>query len=137
VLLHDRVGDREPEAGALANLLGREERVEDPLLHVLGTPAVVVDLEDDRRVLRFVPGADDERAAAVRREHRLLGVDDEVEQHLLQLVRVGEHVREAGRERLDDVDVGDALLVGPQGERLAHTWFSRPTCACSAACART
>ena len=38
----------------------------------------------------------------LRRQHRLLGVDDEVEQHLLQLVRVGEHLRQAGGERLDD-----------------------------------
>ena len=46
-----------------------------------------------------VPGADDEHAVAVRRQHRLLGVDHEVEQHLLQLVRVGEHLRQARRER--------------------------------------
>ena len=67
-----------------------------------------------------VPGADDERAAAVRREHRLLGVDDEVQQHLLELVRIGEDLRQAGGERVDDVDVRDALLVRAQRERLAH-----------------
>ena len=66
-----------------------------------------------------VPGADDERAAAVGGEHRLLGVDDEVEQDLLELVRVGEHLRQAGGKRGQHGDVRDALFVGAQRERLA------------------
>ena len=53
-------------------------------------------------------------------EHRLLGVDDQVEQHLLDLMAVGEHLRQAGGERVDDGDVRDALLVGAQRQRLAH-----------------
>ena len=49
VLLHDRVGDGQAEAGALADFLRREERVEDLRLHVVrNARAVVVDLEDDR-----------------------------------------------------------------------------------------
>ena len=67
-----------------------------------------------------VPRADDQDAAAVGRQHRLLGVDDQVQQHLLHLVAVGEHLRQAGGERVDDRDVRDALLVGAQRERLAH-----------------
>ena len=37
------------------------------------------------------------RAAAVRRDHRLFGVDHQVEQHLLDLVRVGKHLRQPRR----------------------------------------
>jgi hypothetical protein len=37
----------------------------------------------------------------VGREHRLLGVDHQVEQHLLHLVAVGEHRRESGGKRVD------------------------------------
>ena len=86
-----------------------------------GTPGpVVVDFEDDRVAIEVVPGADDERAAAVGGEHRLLGVDDQVQQHLLNLVRIGKHLRQPGGERLDDRDVADALLVGAQRQRLAH-----------------
>ena len=120
MLLHDRVGDRQPEAGALADLLGREERIEDARLHVFRhARPVVVHLEDDRVLRQVVPGADDQRAAAVRAEHRLLGVDDQVEQDLLNLVRIGEDARQAGRERLEDVDVAQALLVAAQGQRFA------------------
>ena len=101
VLLDDRVGDGQAEAGALADFLRREERIEDPRLHVLRHPRpVVVDLEDDRVALEIVPGAEDQRAAAVGAEHRLLGVDDQVEQHLLDLVRIGEHLRQARRRAL-------------------------------------
>ena len=56
----------------------------------------------------------------LRADHRLLGVDDQVEQHLLDLVRIGERLRQAGGERFDDRDVADALLVGAQRQRLAH-----------------
>ena len=104
-----------------ADLLGREERIEDLRLQILGDArAIVVDLENDRFLVGIVPGADDEHAPSVRREHRLLRVDDEVEQHLLDLVAVGEHLRQAGGERIDDGDVRDALLVRAQRERFAH-----------------
>ena len=38
MLLHDRVGDRQAEPGALADFLRREERVEDLRLQVVGNP---------------------------------------------------------------------------------------------------
>ena len=56
----------------------------------------------------------------MRVEHRLLGVDDQVQQDLLDLVRIGEDRRQAGGQRLDDRDVGDALFVRAQRQRLAH-----------------
>ena len=70
--------------------------------------------------MRIVPGAHDEHAAPVGREHGLFGVDDQVEQHLLYLLTVCEYVRKTRRERDDDGDVGDALLVGPQRQRFTH-----------------
>ena len=82
--------------------------------------AVVVDLEDDRLSLDVVPAAYDERATAIRREHRLLRVDDEIQQDLLNLVRIGEDLGQSRRERIDDGDVRDALLVRSQREGLAH-----------------
>ena len=98
VLLDDRVGDGQAEARALADFLRREERIEDARLHVLRhARPVVVHFEDDGVAVEVVPAAQDERAAAVGREHRLLGVDDQVEQHLLELVRIGEGERQARR----------------------------------------
>ena len=58
---------------------------------------IVVDLEHDQLAVGVVPRADDQRASAVRGQHRLLGVDDQIQQHLLNLMRVGENRRQARR----------------------------------------
>ena len=58
------------------------------LLRYAGT--IIGHLEDHRLALEVMPGADDQRAAPVSPDHGLLGVDDQVEQHLLDLVRVGD-----------------------------------------------
>ena len=121
MLLGDRVRHRQSQAGALADGLGREERIEDFRLHFLGHAGpVVVDLEDDGVAVGIVPRPQDQGAAAVRVEHGLLGVHDQVEENLLDLVRIGEHRRQARGQRFENRDVGDALFVGAQGERLAH-----------------
>src|SRR3954463_13477540 len=47
VLLHDAVGNREPQPGALADFLGREERIVDPRQLLRGNAgARVADLHD-------------------------------------------------------------------------------------------
>ena len=121
VLLHDGVRDGQPEARALAHFFRREEGVEDLRLHVRrDSRAIVVDLEDDRLVARVVPRADDQNASAVGRQHGLLRVDHQVQQHLLYLVPVGKHHRQACCQRVDHRDVGDALFVRSKAERLAH-----------------
>ncbi len=43
MLLHDAVGDRQPETGSLAVLLRREERIEDALEALLVHALAVVD----------------------------------------------------------------------------------------------
>ena len=90
-------------------------------LHLLRDAGpVVVDLENHGVTIGVVPGADDERAAAVRAEHGLLRVDDQVQQHLLNLVRIRKHFRQSRGERLENVDVADALFVRAKRQRLAN-----------------
>ncbi len=121
MLLHDGIGDRQPEPGPLADLFRREKRVEDLRLKIVrNSRSVVVDLENHAVVFDALPAADDEDAAAVGRQHRLLGVDHEIEQHLLDLVAVGEDLRQPGRERVEDIDVGHPLFVRAQRERFAR-----------------
>ena len=80
MLLDDRVGDRQPEACPLANLLRGEERIEDPRLHVFRhAGSIVADVEHDGLPLEVMPRVEHERAAPVRRNHGLLGVDDQIE----------------------------------------------------------
>ena len=121
MLLDDRIRDGQPQAGSLPHLFRREKRIENPRLHVVGhARTVVVHFEHDRVAVGVVPRAHDQRAAAVRADHGLFGIDDEIQQHLLNLVRVREHLRQAGRQRLEDVDVAQPLLVRAQRERFPH-----------------
>jgi hypothetical protein len=121
MFLDDRVGDRQPQTRSLADFFRREKRIEDLRLDLLrNSRAVIVDFENDRLVFGVVPRTGDEDAAAVRGEHRLLGVDDEVQQDLLELVRIGEDERQSRGERFVDGDVVQSLLVRTQRERLAH-----------------
>ena len=120
MLLHNRIGHRQAESGPLAHFLGGEERVEDLRLQVVGNAgAIVVDFEHDRFLPRVVPRPHHERAASVRGKHRLFGIHDQIQQHLLDLMAIGEDLRQPGGERLDDGHVVDALLIGAEGERFA------------------
>jgi hypothetical protein len=80
-----------PRAGAWTRMRPRrEERVEDLAPGLLRNPRpVVADLQGDRLPLMIVPRPDDHGAAAVRPDHRLFRIDHEVEQHLLDLLRIG------------------------------------------------
>ena len=53
-------------------------------------------------------------------EHRVLGVDDQVQQHLLDLMPVGEDLRQRVGERKRDGDVAGARFVRAERERFAN-----------------
>ena len=111
-LLDDPVGAREPQAGALADALRREERLEDPVGHSRCHPATrVLDGEDDVRAGREIAeivGEDlgvaspDRQRAAVG--HRVARVQGEVEQHLLHLAGIGLNRIQPGLEHRHQLD---------------------------------
>ena len=81
MFLDDGVGDGQAEPGAFADVLGREKRIEDLRLDIFRHARPVVgDFEHDGVAIEVVPRADDEHPAAVSGDHRLFGVDDQVEQ---------------------------------------------------------
>src|SRR6185503_6139646 len=97
VALDDAVRDPEAESGALLRLR-REERLEDPRLRLLiHAHAAVLHLDAhgvERHAalgLDVVARRDAERAAL---GHRLGRVEEQIEQHLLQLVRRGADLRQ-------------------------------------------
>ena len=122
VLLHDRVGDRQAEAGALADFLRREERIEDLRLQIVGNArAVVVDFEDDRL-------AAPRRARCGRRAMPRPFADSIACSALMTRFSStcctwwpsANTCGRPGGERVDDGDVRDALLVRAQRQRFAH-----------------
>ena len=120
VLLDDLPAHTQPQAGAavavLVGQLGREERLEDLPQVLRGDPGTRVgDLDLDR--VAVVALADFEpQAAAV--EHRLAGVDDEVQDDLLDLPR-HDHGRRPALEALLDLDAVLAqVLLGENQDLL-------------------
>ena len=119
---------REPEPGAAAGLLGREERLEHASQHVVRHAAAGVGHGDghersgDRGVVRDVPagqaraaGRDGDRPAV---GHRIARVDGEVDDGLLQLARVDPRDQRVGR--LPDVDDDVAEQAVEHGLERVH-----------------
>ena len=92
VLLHDAVGDRQAEAGALADLLGREERIVDAR-QLLGRNARARCRRSRRRPSAPSARGHDRQPAALG--HRVARVQEQVQEHLLQLVLDALHDRPA------------------------------------------
>ena len=99
VRLDDAVADREAKAGAFANGLGREERLKELGL-VLGrhTRAAVLHLET-AAIRRARSTRMSMRCRRQMPQHRLFGIDHEVQDHLLQLGEHREHDGIADRRR--------------------------------------
>jgi hypothetical protein len=115
-LLDDAVARREPEPGSLPALLRREERLEKPRLDLLGDPdARVADCHADvrtglsghvragKRLVQVGVGGLDRKDSAGR--HRVAGVQDEIQDGLLDLPGVGLDLPEVGRLARLQLDV--------------------------------
>ena len=125
-LLDDAVDHRQAEAGALADLLGGEERLENLRAHV-GRDAVSVVLDfdqhiigrSDRHLLQAAAFGGGKVARAQRDPaalaHRVARVDDEVDDHLLELVEVGLHQPEIAA--VHDIEL-DRLANQPAQQHL-------------------
>src|ERR1035441_7103952 len=109
-LLDDALNGGESEAGAVADLLGGEEGLEDValsfLVHAL---TVVAEGEADVLSVRQVHG--EPRAAfdvggfdgqPTARRHGIAGIDGEIDENLVHLPGIGENVPQAvGKRRMD------------------------------------
>ncbi len=81
---HYSIGNRQTESRSLADLLGAEERVEDPIGELLGNPRSVVG-NGDYQHIPVSPGGDRQPLASRLIVKRMLGIVDEVQEYLLQL----------------------------------------------------
>src|SRR2546423_11725917 len=118
MLPDDAKRDRQPQAGARAGRLGREEGVENPLDQICRNPAPRI-LDLDAHGVTATPRADGEAVVvAVALFHRLFGVGDEVEEYLLELVRIRHRVRQRLVVFAAHVDAADPQLVAAELERI-------------------
>ena len=117
MLLDHALAQGQPEPGAFALRLGREEGLEDPCLDLGGNAGPRVDhLEEE--ALALEPRPDGDPAIRVHVAHRLVRVRHEVDDHLMKLVTVGPHHRKILGQLQRDLDIVGAELVAEQLDRL-------------------
>ena len=109
----DALNDVEAETGAFADRLGREERLEDPRLHVGGNADAVVDDAHDRRAT--VAGGLDPQHAMIR--HRVDRVVGQIGPDLIELAGKRAHRRQIGRVVALERDVLAFELVAEHHQR--------------------
>src|SRR5277367_1825006 len=117
------LAQRQPESHARACGLGGEEWVEYPLqMLARNANAVVDDLNENPP--RFVGALSGPLILRDHFDHRAFGrrgvggVEQQVEQHLLNFVVVGIRAPEIGSEDRFDADAAEAFVVGYQPQRL-------------------
>ena len=86
MFLDDSVGDRQAETGTLADFLGREERIVDSR-DVFGADSRSRVLDPDEKLGIARVGTDPEGSSP---RHGVLGVQEQVQENLLQLTGVAE-----------------------------------------------
>ena len=119
VVLDDLPTDGQAESGALLVALRGEERLEDATEVARRDPRpIVADGDDDPLGADAEVGGHGERPAPARLAHGLHRVEQQVDEHLLELVGVGHDRRELGREVAHHGDVGAPELVDLQLQRL-------------------
>ena len=105
VLLDDSVGNGEAQARSATDFLGREERVEDPRQHFSrnAVPAVA-DCRDHPSALAVRPYADENACRPIAGARGMFGVDEDVEESLVQQQRITADWRQIARVFSDDLD---------------------------------
>ena len=92
---HDPVAERQPDAGARADVLGREQRLEDAGLQLLrDAGAVVGDPELDELPELQMPRLDGQSPRPIDLVEGVFRVHDQVGHHLSELVGVHHHRRQ-------------------------------------------
>src|SRR5678815_1383828 len=117
VILDDPIAHRQAEAGALPRGLGREEGLEAAPLYV-GRNSRTAIAHADLNLARRRRGTDAQYAALLA--HRLLCIDGQIEQHLLELIGVADDTRQAGRQRALDAHAMKRQLMVDDGQRVLH-----------------
>ena len=111
MLLDDAVGHGQAQTGALAHRLGGEEGIEDARLDGLrDAVAAVAHLDAHQAPIPVHTGAQQQFAAALGL-HGVVGVVDQVDDHLAQLFRVADDERQVRGQVQAQLDVAQVEIV--------------------------
>src|SRR5579859_674304 len=111
MLTQNPIADTQSQTGALADLFCREKWIEDAFR--MDYPLAVIGECDLVHAAALMAG-DGDAARPVAVTHSIIGVVEDVEDYLLQLVRIADDLRQVGLQFLADLDVVAAEIVGAQ-----------------------
>jgi hypothetical protein len=100
VLLDDAITDAEAKPRALSHLFGGKERIEN--LVGMRNPVAVIG-KRDLNCVSGLGGHDFNASGTADFMHGVIGVVENVEEHLLQLMGIADNVGESFVEMLDDI----------------------------------
>ena len=119
MLFDDAPAERQPEARPLARGLRGEERIEDLPLDIRGDAgAGVRDGQLEPRPGRIQSRRDLDPTEGGLAAHRLMGIGDEVHEHLVELMGIGPEHRQLVGQVQDDLDAVRPKLVAQQLDRV-------------------
>src|SRR5262249_39900870 len=117
VLANNSIANAQPQPGALADFFGGKEWIEDPL-GVLDALSVVA--EKDFEPVAVLQSLNLNHTRTSGRAHRVVSVVQNVEKHLLQLVGIGDQLRQAIVKSLHHFHAMVGEIVGTESDRLAQ-----------------
>src|SRR5215831_7048936 len=114
MLFDNPVANAQAEPGSFPDLFGGEERVKDTI-GLMNSVTIVAERNLDK--IALAGGSDVDSGAAARFPHRVIGVVEDVEEHLLKLLRVPNDERQVVLKLLRNRDPAAMEVVGAQLDR--------------------
>src|SRR6266852_7927317 len=117
MLLDDAVADAQTKAGSFSDLLGGEKGIENA---VRMGDAVAIVAERDFQSIAGLGRRDLDARRATYGVHGVVGVVEDIEKDLLQLMRVTNDIGQSFIKVLDDFDTMTIEVIGPQLDSTAQ-----------------
>ena len=111
MLCNDTVTDAQAKAGALADFLCGEERVKEVFDVISGNTGAVIGEGSPYHIVNSFRG-DSKAAPVIFLYHEMFGVDNEVDEYLLQLERICHNFGQISGEPGSDLDFVHSQFVG-------------------------
>src|SRR5947209_13237696 len=120
MLAYDAIADAQPQACALPNFLRGEKWIEDAL-GILNALAIVA--EQDFHPAAVMNSLNFNQPRPACSPNRVIGIIQNVEEYLLQLVRVPHQLRQAVIKLFHDLHTVIGEVIGAQSNRLAQNFI--------------
>src|SRR5216684_3553440 len=113
----DAVADTQTKTRSLSHFFGCKERVEDAVR--IGDAGTVIPKEDFHGIVSW-RRLDFNPAPSASFPHRVIGVIEDVQENLLELLRIADHTRQIGIQGFQNLYAVAGKIVGAQFDRLAQ-----------------